>query len=112
MGFLHTRLFRFSASHAVGDRHLGHNYVLGVTVEGVRRASDEELLAGGVEEALIRKLDSKDLGLHVDFLKNVPLEDESLLRTFWGILEARLAPLKIRRLTLERDSRTSCSLET
>ena len=104
-----TKYFRFSASYQ--DRHkiTGHNYILGVTTQALSR--DEELtLQAKVEEALIKKLDSKDFGLDVDFLKGVEISDQRLLEIFWGILEKTLLPKPLEVLSLQRNEATLVSL--
>jgi len=59
-----------------------------------------------IEESLIKKLDSRDLGLHVDFLKGAALNDANLLRIFWGIIKKEIRPAALYSLSLERDGRT------
>ena len=109
MEALLTKFFRFSASHSVGDKIYGHNYSLGVTVQALSLEEEKrfELL---VEDTLIRRLESRDLGLHVDFLKSTPIEDSALLDAFWKLLEEKIKPARLRSLSLDRDSRTKTSL--
>ena len=104
-----TKTFQFSASHGHNGKVLGHNYTLKATF----RAPDakvEEGLAEKVERSLIQKVHSRDLGEHVDFLKNVALSDPVLLRAFWDVLEPATRPAALRSLTLERDRRTQWTL--
>ncbi|MBI2095014.1 MAG: hypothetical protein HYT89_02475 [Candidatus Omnitrophica bacterium] len=100
-----TKIFCFSASAESHGRVTGHNYKLGVTVDGL-----EENAEGGFEEAvqkaLIEKIHSRDLGTDVDFLKGKALGDQALLEIFGGIIQKIIAPLGLRSLTLERDERT------
>jgi 6-pyruvoyl-tetrahydropterin synthase len=109
MEALLTKLFHFSASHALGDKIYGHNYVLGVTVKALSLA-DEKKFQDGVQSSLIQSLESSDLGLDVDFLKGQEISDENLLRIFWKILEKALSPITLISLSLERDSRTKTCL--
>ncbi len=104
-----TKLFRFSASHAHGTKVLGHNYALGVLVAPLG-PEEETAFAEKVETSLIRRLDSRDLGQDVDFLRGVAIADEALLRAFWRVLEPAVAPVRLRGLWLERDSRTRTTL--
>ena len=105
MKALLTKFFRFSASHAAGEKIYGHNYVLGVTVDALTPAA-ERSFETAVESALIQRLESRDLGLHVDFLKGIEITDAGLLHAFWKVLEEKIKPARLRSLSLERDSRT------
>ena len=104
-----TKTFQFSASFTDGDGVAGHNYTLRATF----RAPDERVEEGldeKVESSLIKKLHSKDLGEHVDFLKGVSLNDPNLLKTFWSVLEPAVRPAVLRSLSLERDRKTAWTL--
>ena len=100
-----TKFFHFSASHARGEKIKGHNYVLGVTIDPLEEEK-ETAFEKKVEAVLIKKLDSRDLGTDVDFLKNVEINDLNLLRIFWDLLAVQLPPARLRALSLERDKRT------
>ena len=101
-----TKKFHFSASYAISpDRVIGHNYILGVTTEGVDEAA-EMLLEKKIHEALIQKIDSQDLGMHVDFLKNIKITDTNLLRVFWEIIRVEIHPIELSVLSLQRDEHT------
>ncbi len=109
MRTLFTKKFFFSASHEKGDRVLGHNYVLGV-VTGSLNDSEETTLEHAVQRALIDKIDARDLGLHVDFLKDTEINELNLLKSFWNILEPEIRPLILSSLFLEKDGRSKVAL--
>ena len=109
MRTLLVKKFPFSASFERAGRHFGHNYVLTVEAEPAAGVGEEEITAR-VDRTLIRKMESRDLGLHVDFLKNTELSDANLLGTFWKILEDELKPAVITRLGLQKDARTETTL--
>ena len=87
---------------------MGHNYVLGVTFpaqqEDVERVLVEKL------EILVRPMESRDLVTDVEFLKGIPIHDQSLLKAFWPLAERALAPVPLESLCLERDRRTVTTL--
>lgn len=105
MRFTLTKIFHFSASYADGGKVYGHNYTLAVTSDAMS-LSEEHRVVENLEERLIKKIGSRDLGLHVDFLKGVALSDQSLLKAFWPIVRECLEPHKLLSLSLERDNRT------
>jgi hypothetical protein len=84
---------------------VGHNYVLGVTTRALSEA-DERIFEEKIEASLIHKLQSRDLGLHVEFLKGIEINDENLLRAFWKILGPQIRPNPLLSLSLKRDDRT------
>ncbi len=100
-----TRFFQFSASHTYQDKIVGHNYVLGVTTDTLDDPSEVQF-DKKINEALISKLHSRDLGLHVDFLKGARITDDNLLKIFWGMIKKEIDPMPLRALSLERDSRS------
>ena len=101
--------FQFSASYNVGDRVIGHNYTLGVLTDVLDEAQ-EKTLERVLQRALIQKVDSRDLGLDVDFLRNTQITDINLLHAFWKLLEPEIRPILIRSLFLEKDNRSQVSL--
>ena len=103
-----TKIFEFSASHSQGGRVLGHNYVLRATFHAVE-PSAENGLSEKIDNALIKKIHSRDLG-EVDFLKNTPPEDLPLLRSFWVVITQATRPAQLESLRLERDRRTQWTL--
>lgn len=109
MRTLLAKKFPFSASFERGGRHFGHNYVLTVEAEPADGVGDEEITAR-VDRTLIHKMESRDLGLHVDFLKGLEISDANLLGAFWKILERELKPAVITRLGLQKDARTETTL--
>ena len=64
-----------------------------------------------VNGAVIQRVQSRDLGLHVDFLKGISISDQNLLEVFWKILEKEMKPLVLLKLTLARDERTQVTIE-
>ena len=104
-----TKAFAFSASRSEGERVLGRNYVLKLTLEAVPESAEGEL-ERIVEASLISKIHSRDLG-EVHFLSGIPKDDAGLLRVFADILRAGLGAYRLRRLSLERDSRTTTTLD-
>lgn len=107
-----TRLEEFSASHRLHDPRLGeeanrrlygicnnpnghgHNYALEVTVAGEVPESgmviDLNLLAGIVQEEVVRELDHKHLNHDVPFLEGVIPTAENVAVAIWGRLAARI----------------------
>ena len=104
-----TKFFSFSACHTSSGKVLGRNYRFGITVEWVNQAQEERLIET-VRRELISKVHTRDLGENVDFLKNISIDDASLLKEFKKRLSAALMGFNIKRLTLERDSETSTVL--
>ena len=104
-----TKTFEFSASHAHGDKVIGHNY----TLRAVFQVSDEHAetgLSDKIEKCLIQKVHSRDLGQHVDFLKGAALNELALLKAFWAVIEPSVHPTVLHSLSLERDRRTLWTL--
>lgn len=104
-----TKFFSFSACHTVSGRVLGRNYRFGITVEWVSQDQEDRLVAI-VQREVIAKVHSRDLGESVDFLKNIRIDDGSLLESFEKRLSALLSDFKVIRLVLERDSETAAVL--
>ncbi|MGH7197475.1 MAG: hypothetical protein ACREH5_01880 [Candidatus Omnitrophota bacterium] len=100
-----TKTFDFSASFSRNGKIYGHNYTLGITTDWMDEEA-EALFEEKVLRSLIKKMESRDLGLHVDFLKGAKLNDENLLAIFWPILKKEMLPLRLHRLSLRRDNRT------
>jgi len=88
---------------------LGYNYTLGVTTDFVDEET-ERLMTEKIENVLIKKMESRDLGLHVDFLKDVEINDLNLLKAFAKILDEEIAPKKILSLSISRDGKTLTTL--
>ena len=104
-----SKRFLFSSSFSRDDKVYGYNYTLHLVTDAMS-PEDESALESRVQEGLIRHVHSRDLTIHVDFLKDVTITDENLLKVFWGILQKEIMPHYLRSLTLERDSRTSLTL--
>lgn len=104
-----TKKFNFSASFKRGEKILGHNYVLGVVTDPLSE-SEETALERSVRSLLIQKIDSRDLGMHVDFLKDTEISEVNLLKAFWGILEQGIQPIALQSLFLEKDARSQVSI--
>lgn len=100
-----TKRFYFSASFSNGGRVYGHNYTLGVTTDAMDENFEIEF-EKKIEDSLIKKLQTRDLGLDVDFLKGAHINDANLLKIFWGILKKEIQPAPLYSLSLERDGRT------
>jgi 6-pyruvoyl-tetrahydropterin synthase len=109
MKFEFAKSFYFSASFSREGKVFGHNYALTVSMD----CPDEKrrfLIENKIQESLIQKIHSRDLGLHVDFLKGVELTEENLLKIFWSLIEKNIHPVILRSLSLEKDSRTKLTL--
>ena len=104
-----TKSYEFSASYSEADKVVGHNYVLRATFEACGDGT-EETLDKKIQDALIKKIHSSDLGQHVDFLKNKQITDLSLLRSFWPLVAQAALPARLERLSLERDRTTQWAL--
>jgi len=108
-----TRKFHFSASHRMFKPELsddenftlfgkcsnpsghGHNYILEVTVagepeRGIGYVMDLKKLKVIVDDALIEKVDHKNLNVDVDFLKNIIPTSENIVMKFWEQLESKI----------------------
>ncbi len=108
-----TRKFHFSASHRMFKPELsddenftlygkcsnpsghGHNYILEVTVagepeQGTGYVMDLKKLKVIVDDALIEKVDHKNLNVDVDFLKNIIPTSENIVMKFWEQLESKI----------------------
>jgi len=73
----------------------GHNYILEVTVEGepergIGYVMDLKKLKVIVDDALIEKVDHKNLNVDVDFLKNIIPTSENIVMKFWEQLESKI----------------------
>ena len=104
-----TKKFPFSASFKSKDRLVSHNYTLSVSTacpnEGWGRTLESK-----VRESLICHIDSRDLGLDVDFLKNIEMTEMNILKIFWGRLQNVIQPTQLILLSLESDAHTQWSL--
>ena len=104
-----TKKFCFSASHNSGSRVIGHNYILSITAEGIDENLDV-LIEQKVKEAVVSKLDSRDLGVDVEFLKGAPITDAHLMKSLWTVIQTAIQPVPLCALTLEKDRATLLSL--
>jgi len=116
-----TRTYHFSAGHRLSSpllsdednraiygpcyRPHGHNYLLEVTVAGrvdpvTGMAEDLDRLDAAVKEAIIDRVDHRDLNADVPLLAGVITTGENLARTFWDWLAAALPPGALRRVAL------------
>jgi hypothetical protein len=100
-----TKFFEFSSSYAKDGKVWGRNFRLGLTAHPMDEKT-EAAFVRAVEEALIKKIHSRDLGLHVDFLKGTDITDLNLLRAFRMVLKEAIVPVMLKSLTLERDANT------
>lgn len=108
-----TRKFSFSAAHRVYNPALsdeenariygkcsnpnghGHNYVMKVTVAGevdesIGYVMDLTELKRLVEDAIINKVDHKNINVDVDFMKDVLPSTENLAIKFWQQIEGKI----------------------
>ena len=109
MKALWTKLFYFSASFSRGDKVYGHNYTLSVTVHFSETLS-EDGVEKKINDSLIQKIHSRDLGLDVDFLRKTEITDFNLLKNFSKIISTAIKPAKLHSLSLDHDSRTKLFL--
>ena len=106
-----TKTFEFSASHSHGGKVIGHNYILRCTFPATD-ASAEKGLSEKIEKVLIQKIHSCDLSESVDFLKNVPPNELSLLKVFWTLIAQALPHAPLEALSLQRDRQTQWTLSS
>ncbi len=104
-----TKFFRFSASHVAGTKVLGKNYRLEISLDALL-PGEELAFEKKVHEKLIKKIESRDLGLHVDFLKDIEITDRNLLEAFWRVLRESVPGFEIRSMTLQRDETTKTTI--
>ncbi len=104
-----TKIFHFSASHSSGTRIVGKNYVLEI-VMGLLLPAEESVFERTVQEHLIAHLESRDLGLHVDFLQGVDITDKNLLEVFWRRIREAVPGIELQSMTLQRDAMTKTTL--
>jgi hypothetical protein len=100
-----TKFFRFSASYSKNGKIWGRNFRLGLTTHPMDEKT-EETFVRIVEEKLIRRIDSRDLGLHADFLKIAEWSDMGILRAIKTFLREEIIPVTLKTLALERDENT------
>lgn len=100
-----TKFFPFSCSFSKDGKVWGRNFRLGLTTHAMDEKT-EDIFVQTVKDKLIRHVDSKDLGIHVDFLKNWDKTDLGLLRAFKAFLKPDIAPVTLKSLSLERDENT------
>ena len=102
--------FPFSACFdEAGGGLAAHNYSLRLLTEPLARA-DEKRLRTAVDDGLIRRIASRDLGRDVDFLKGKPLTESVVLSEFHKRIEPLIAPSPVLRLSLERADGTRLTL--
>ena len=101
--------FPFSSSFERDGQIHGYNFTLVLTA-AIRDDFDEKHITQTVQRELIQKIHSKDLSVHVDFLKGNKISDVFLLKKFSSILLNKLKPLKMVSLALRRDDRTRTEL--
>lgn len=107
--FTLTKSYDFSASYSSGDRVIAHNYRLTADFKNIPEALERDLDAK-IQNVLIRKVHSRDLGQDVDFLRGISLSDTALLKAFWPLIATSAVPGKLLSLSLERDARTRWTL--
>lgn len=104
-----TKAFHFSASHTSGTRVFGKNYILEIALAALPHA-EESAFEKKVQEHLIAHLESRDLGLHVDFLRGLEITDRNLLEVFWRRIAEASPGVQLQSMTLQRDAVTKTTL--
>ncbi len=104
-----TKSYEFSASYSSGSRVKAHNYRLVATFENIPESLGPELDLK-IQNTVIQKVHSRDLGLDVDFLQGVSLSDVSLLKAFWPLIVDAAKPVPLTALSLECDRHTRWTL--
>jgi 6-pyruvoyltetrahydropterin/6-carboxytetrahydropterin synthase len=118
-----TRRMTFNAAHRVHNPKLsdednralfgkcnnpnwhGHNYVLEISVEGdvdprtgyVIDLAEVKRIA---QQAIIDRVDHRNLNLEVDFMRGINPTTENLVVAIWNVLDPLLRPRRLRRLRL------------
>jgi 6-pyruvoyltetrahydropterin/6-carboxytetrahydropterin synthase len=118
-----TRRMTFNAAHRVHNAELsdeenrvlfgkcnnphwhGHNYVLEISVQGevdprTGYVIDLAEVKRTVQEAIIDRVDHRNLNLEVDFMRGINPTTENLVVAIWRVLEPRLRPRRLARLRL------------
>ena len=113
-----TRRERFSAAHRLYNKDWsdsknfevygacsnpnwhGHNYILKITVKGeinpeIGYLCDLKILSGMIREAVIDKLDHKNINLEVDFMQGKKVSTENLAVGIWEQLEPLIRKMNI-----------------
>ena len=104
-----TKVFHFSASYEKDHKIFASNYRLGVTTAALDE-SEEAVFEKKIQESLIQEIHSRDLSLHVDFLKGKRVTEHQLLQSFADRIKKEIAPWPLFSLSLERDERTKITL--
>ena len=118
-----TRRLTFNAAHRVHNPALsdsendalfgkcnnpnwhGHNYVLEVSVTGpidgrTGYVIDLGALKRLVQDAVIDKVDHRNMNVEVDFMRDLIPTTENIVVAFWRVLEPRVRPARLTRLKL------------
>jgi hypothetical protein len=102
--------FPFSACFdEAGGGLAAHNYTLRLMTRPLPRA-DEKKLRERIDEKLIRRIGSRDLGKDVDFLKGQKLTESVVLAEFLKVIASAISPQPVFRLSLERADGTRLTL--
>ena len=102
---LFTKRFKFSASYEQGDKIFGHNYILSITVDDISQ-TQEQKLCDVVEKRILSKVHSRDMSLHVDFLRGVDITERNLLKEFYSQISPEINFCVIKEMSLDRDETT------
>lgn len=105
-----TKYFSFSSSFEQDGKVIGHNYRLGLTLDRLT-AEAENLFVSKIQTHLISKIHSQDLRLHTPWFEGRRIDEESLLLKFSEIISQHCPEISLRRLSLERDSKTAVTLQ-
>ena len=118
-----TRRMTFNAAHRVHNPALsdeenvalfgkcnnpnwhGHNYVLEVSVAGdiderTGYVVDLGIVKQIVQEAIIDRVDHRNLNIEVDFMRGIIPTTENRVVACWNMLEPRFRPARLHRLRL------------
>jgi 6-pyruvoyltetrahydropterin/6-carboxytetrahydropterin synthase len=118
-----TRRMTFNAAHRVHNPALsdeenraifgkcnnpnwhGHNYVLEVSVAGeiderTGYVVDLGIVKQVVQDAIIDRVDHRNLNIEVDFMRGIIPTTENLVVACWRVLEPRFRPARLKRLRL------------
>ena len=82
---------------------------MGITCQWVPESREKEL-NDVIRREILSKVENRDLGESVDFLRKAALDEASLLEAFWKQLSGPLSDFGVKCLTLKRDSESSTTI--
>lgn len=102
--------FPFSACFDdAGGGLAAHNYTLRIVTEPLA-LPEEKRLRDCVDDKLIRRVASRDLGKDVDFLRGKKMTEPAVLAEFFRVVASAIAPVPVYRLCLERGDGTRLTM--